>query len=607
MRGTRGTLEEHSNCIGGAQECGGWAQEKHKWGTASVACVVKVNWGGKGVEFNFEQENRTRLQNVHDYDAASSDIVCVYLSDYRCMSYTAKDNLTRFVQQNIELYNVSNSLVPFVDNFLYIPHLQIVEIKVQNCKIQNVDKALRHWEKTQTVILDLSRNQISNSDDLRSVTTMTTLLFLNLSRNIQLSINDKFEFPYTLEVIDLSYTSIESLPENIFGVLHSLRMLDLSYTKIHKFENMGLPHYFKLDILNIEGVMMREITADFYQGLTVNTSLMSSDFKLCCPQILGKNIHSGKCHAPDDAISSCKHVVGDTSKRILVWVVGLLTIAGNGIVLFYRIVWTREKIFQTAYGLFVTGLAVSDLLMGVYLMIIAVVDVVYADVYVVYDESWRKSFLCNFSGFLSTLSSETSTFLIGLITLDRFISISYPFSAHETSKSLKWKGFILTWVVGFVLALIPAVVPEWRIYSSNGLCLALPLTTTGSDKLPGWEFSMVVYVILNFILFLFIALGQIGIFVNVIKKSNLPSLRHCTERRTQDMNIAKKLAFVAVSDFLCWFPIGIMGILSLLNQEFGKDTYAWMAVFVLPVNSALNPMIYTIPVIVDRLKCKAQI
>ncbi|KAH9500823.1 Relaxin receptor 2 [Bulinus truncatus] len=277
-----------------------------------------------------------------------------------------------------------------------------------------------------------------------------------------------------------------------------------------------------------------------------------------------------------------------------------MTIAGNGVVLIYRVVWSREKIFPTAYGLFVTGMAVSDLLMGVYLMIIAVVDVVYADVYVVYDESWRKSFLCHFSGFLSILSSETSTFLIGLITLDRFISISYPFSAHETSTSLYWKGFISTWVIGFVLALIPAVVPEWQIYSSNGLCLALPLDTKESDQLTGWAFFMAVYVILNFILFLFIALGQVGIFVNVIQKRNQPSIRHCSERRIQDMNIAKKLAFVALSDFLCWFPIGIMGIMSLVGEEFHKETYAWMAVFVLPVNSALNPMIYTIPVIVDR-------
>ncbi|KAH9488872.1 hypothetical protein Btru_041496 [Bulinus truncatus] len=576
-------------------------QEKTLFAGSRRICSAKISLKIKDICINTKTPN--------EFTNGSSPYICDENcpTDYSCMSYRAKDNLTRLLQQNIPLYNVSNSLLPFVDSYLYFPYLQIVEIKVQNCKIQNVDKALRHWEKTQIVILDLSRNEISNSDDLTSVTSMTTLLFLNLSSNVHLSINDKFEFPCTLEVIDLSYTSVESLPEEIFELLHSLRMLDLSYTKIHTFENMGLPRYFTLDILNIEGVLITEITTDFYKGLTVNTSLMSSDFKLCCPQILGKNIPSGKCHAPDDAISSCKHIVGDILKRILVWFVGLLTIAGNGIVLFYRAVWNREKIFQTAYGLFVTGLAVSDLLMGVYLMIIALVDVVYADVYVVYDESWRKSFLCNFSGFLSTLSSETSTFLIGLITLDRFISISYPFRAHDTSTRLKWKGFISTWVVGFLLALAPAVVPKWQIYSSNGLCLALPLRTTGSYKLPGWEFSMAVYVILNFVLFLFIALGQVGIFVNAMKTRNLPSMRHCSLRRTQDMNIAKKLAFVALSDFLCWFPIGIMGILSLIGQEFNKETYAWMAVFVLPVNSALNPMIYTIPVIVDRLKDRTSV
>ncbi|KAH9500821.1 hypothetical protein Btru_073102 [Bulinus truncatus] len=482
---------------------------------------------------------------------------------------------------------------------------EILEINLIYCEIENVDKALKFWNTEETVILDLSKNLISDSNYLRSLQSMTNLLFSDLSNNYFLRLNKEFVFPYSLEEIDLSYTSVSSLTENCFENLTHLRILNLRHTEITLFENMGLPDNFILDTLNIQGLVMTDVTVDFFKQLTVRKRLLTSDFKLCCQQILGDNISPTICHAPDDAITSCKHIVGDKLKRILVWIVGLLTIAGNGIVLIYRVVWSREKIFQTAYGLFVTGLAVSDLLMGVYLMIIAVVDVVYADVYVVYDASWRKSFLCNFSGFLSTLSSETSTFLIGLITLDRFISISYPFRAHDTSTSLKWKGFISTWVIGFVLALIPAVVPEWQIYSSNGLCLALPLSTTGSDQLPGWEFSMSVYIILNFILFLFIALGQVGLFVNVIRKRNLPSMRHCTERRTQDMNIAKKLAFVAVSDFLCWFPIGIMGILSLIGQEFDKETYAWMAVFVLPVNSALNPMIYTIPVIVDRLKCKS--
>ncbi|KAH9498143.1 hypothetical protein Btru_008372 [Bulinus truncatus] len=372
-------------------------------------------------------------------------------------------------------------------------------------------------------------------------------------------------------------TSLEVLTANITEKKFQKSYYHVEYRDqvSHKVGVAYCKEQFNSYLISIE--TFAEVNVNFFKGLTVKIRIQSSDFKLCCPKILGANIPTKKCRAPKDAISSCKNIVRDRLKKILVWVVGLMTIAGNSIVLFYRVVWSRENLFHTAYGLFVTGLAVSDLLMGVYLMIIAVVDVAYADVYVVYDES--------FSGFLSTLSSETSTFLIGLITLDRFLSISYPFSAHDTSTSLKWKGFISIWVIGFVLALVPAVVPKWQIYSSNGLCLALPLRTAGSIKFPGWEFSVAKFY------YIYICISSSSIYVKVIMNGDLPSMRHCSERRTHDMNIAKKLAFVAVSDFLCWFPIGIMGILSLIGQEFDKETYAWMAMFVLPVISAFNPMI----------------
>ncbi|KAH9524137.1 hypothetical protein Btru_048220 [Bulinus truncatus] len=492
---------------------------------------------------------------------------------YSCLTMRSQDKPMPVLKLKLELYNISNSLFPVGNSFFYVPYLHAIDISAPKCKIKNVNKSFESWITTETVILDLSSNEITDSDKFSCIQSMTNLLFVNLSHNSQLTVNDNFTFPNSLEVIDLSHTSVASLHVNSLKNLLNLSTLDLSSTRIKTFENMGLPKYFRLDILNLDGLIITGIKSDFFRGLTVHSMLRSSDFKMCCPQILGHNISTSICIAPNDTISSCKHIVGDELKRFSVWVVGLMTLAGNGIVLIYRIVWSREKIFQTAYGLFVTGLAVADLLMGVYLMIIAAVDRIYADVYVVYDESWRKSFLCSFSGFLSTLSSETSTFLIGLITLDRFIIVTYPFTARDISSRLKCECFILSWVIGFVLALVPVLVPDWQIYSSNGLCLALPLHTNGADNLPGWEFSMAVYVILNFILFLFIALGQVGIFVNVIKQSNIPTMIHCSERRTQDMNIAKKLAFVAVSDFLCWFPIGIMGILSLVDVKFDMEVH----------------------------------
>ena len=53
--------------------------------------------------------------------------------------------------------------------------------------------------------------------------------------------------------------------------------------------------------------------------------------------------------------------------------------------------------------------------------------------------------------------------------------------------------------------------------------------------------------------------------------------------------------FIVLTDFLCWMPIIVIGLLSLLGKfhDPEKQAYVWIAVFVLPVNSALNPILYT--------------
>lgn len=50
------------------------------------------------------------------------------------------------------------------------------------------------------------------------------------------------------------------------------------------------------------------------------------------------------------------------------------------------------------------------------------------------------------------------------------------------------------------------------------------------------------------------------------------------------MSIYKNAALAIVNSY----------IFSVLGISIGDDLYAWLAVFVLPVNSALNPILYTV-------------
>ena len=62
--------------------------------------------------------------------------------------------------------------------------------------------------------------------------------------------------------------------------------------------------------------------------------------------------------------------------------------------------------------------------------------------------------------------------------------------------------------------------------------------------------------------------------------------------------MATKFALIVGTDFLCWMPIIIMGFLSASGAaEIPPDVYAWTAVIILPLNSALNPFLYTFAIV----------
>uniref|UniRef100_A0A2C9K9S0 G-protein coupled receptors family 1 profile domain-containing protein n=1 Tax=Biomphalaria glabrata TaxID=6526 RepID=A0A2C9K9S0_BIOGL len=549
-----------------------------------------------------------------DYDGCDDYDVCDDFDGIFC-SFPMKDCQSRSrdtlfiidcrgqVEQQIEL-------VQKVINYISIDSLQ----KPQNHSSKSfpADGVMKSNEVTEELTQVQPNHTFMMFPDNGMIVTnnLTYILDLNLSCNESFPVDDVFHASggwFTsrdkpLVTIILIYNK---QPEK-FNSFEKIVEYQKKDAKVDRFflippitMNLGIPEYFTLETLYLENVEMRNIKENFFRGLTIKSELRASDYKLCCPQILNPNISVDKCHAPVDVISSCKHLVGDIVKKITIWIVGLVTVVGNGIVLVYRIGWNRE-IFKKAYGLFVSGLAVSDFIMGIYLLLIAIVDIHYKDIYVLEDVKWRHSVLCQFAGFLSTISSETSTFFICLITIDRFLTITFPFGQHKFTKAGKILSFSLVLFFGFLLAVIPILSSKWDIYSSNGLCLALPFI---SKYHQGWIFSFTIFVVLNFVFFLFILFGQILIFANILTtKRKVNSVTKNKNGRSQDLNIARKLALVALTDFMCWFPVGILGFQSLNGHIFDREVYAWIAVFVLPINSALNPIIYTLPAIYQKCR-----
>jgi hypothetical protein len=234
--------------------------------------------------------------------------------------------------------------------------------------------------------------------------------------------------------------------------------------------------------------------------------------------------------------------------------------------------------------------------MGVYLLVIAIKDVQLKGVYFKHDLQWRSGRLCQFAGALSVISSEVSVLILTALTADRFVCIVFPLKFIRLKMKSAVAVVITIWVASLLISILPIVVKDyfydfdWQegFYGRSAVCLPLQLS---GERLPGWEYSVAIFIALNFIAFTFILLAYLIMFWKV--KTVGKSVR--STHVSAESAMARRIAFIVMTDFCCWMPVIVIGILSLLGifQDPEKQVYVWIAVFVLPVNSSINPILYT--------------
>jgi len=68
----------------------------------------------------------------------------------------------------------------------------------------------------------------------------------------------------------------------------------------------------------------------------------------------------------------------------------------------------------------------------------------------------------------------------------------------------------------------------------------------------------------------------------------------------------KKVFRILATDFFCWFPISLMAMLSIAGVPISNTAYAVSAIVLLPINSALNPILFSnaIDIVTDTIRGK---
>lgn len=73
-----------------------------------------------------------------------------------------------------------------------------------------------------------------------------------------------------------------------------------------------------------------------------------------------------------------------------------IAVAGNLIVIFGR--YFHNSRSHVEHSLYLRHLAISDLLMGIYLTIIACADIAFRGEYIMHEAAWRASISCSICG-----------------------------------------------------------------------------------------------------------------------------------------------------------------------------------------------------------------
>ncbi|CAH0663833.1 unnamed protein product [Chilo suppressalis] len=262
--------------------------------------------------------------------------------------------------------------------------------------------------------------------------------------------------------------------------------------------------------------------------------------------------------------------------RCGVWAVLLLALLGNGTVVFV-LVFSRSRIDVPRF--LVTNLAAADFFMGLYLGFLAVVDAGTLGEFRAHAIAWQMSGGCRLAGFLGVLSSELSVYTLAVITLERNYAITH---AMHLNKRLSLRHAAIVMAAGWAFSLLMAALPLVGVSDYRKFAVCLPFET-GSPLALGYVVALLV---VNGVAFLVL----LGCYLKMYC-----AIRGSQAWNSNDSRIAKRMALLVFTDFLCWSPIAFFALTAAFGAQLvSLEEAKVFTVFVLPLNSCCNPFLYAI-------------
>nr|XP_044627726.1 follicle-stimulating hormone receptor isoform X8 [Equus asinus] len=476
---------------------------------------------------------------------------------------------------------------------------------------------------------DLEKIEISQNDVLEVIEAN---VFSNLPKLHEIRIekannllyidHDAFQNLPNLQYLLISNTGIKHLPA--VHKIQSLQkvLLDISGTRIHSLPNYGLENLKKLrarstynlkklpSLEKFVALMEASLTYPSHCCAFANWRQQTSELQTTCnksilrqevdmTQARGERVSLAEddesmmysefdydlcnevvdvtCSPKPDAFNPCEDIMGYDILRVLIWFISILAITGNIIVL---VILITSQYKLTVPRFLMCNLAFADLCIGIYLLLIASVDIHTKSQYHNYAIDWQTGAGCDAAGFFTVFASELSVYTLTAITLERWHTITHAMQL-ECKVQLRHAASVM--LVGWIFAFAVALLPIFGISTYMKVSICLPMDIDS----PLSQLYVMSLLVLNVLAFVVICGCYTHIYLTV-RNPNIVS-------SSSDTKIAKRMAILIFTDFLCMAPISFFAISASLKVPLITVSKSKiLLVLFYPINSCANPFLYAI-------------
>ena len=430
----------------------------------------------------------------------------------------------------------------------------------------------------QTKYLNISTNKLT--DVCNSINHMKALVVLDLSNNfVQRVVQGCFKGLLDMKFIILHRNRLTTIEPKSFSRLGDIYLLDLSNNNILTIENNIFYQIGLIYKLKISSNPLTDLKINGFHDIPV-ANLITEDFHICC--IVSANT---VCTASPPWYTSCSRLFPNSVIKVFFTLIATLVIILNILSLFNKL-WSihRMKRNVTFYTIvyFVNS---GDLFCGMYLSILCTADAFYGGSFIVNDLQWRKHIACYFAFISLFFFSLFMPCTLIFMSMTRLMVVRNPLKSIFKSRKFVFK-FLASGAFFFITL---SVIITVNFVSIQGIPANMcspfidPTDSHSMVKVLTW------LVALNQLTSL-IVISVIYLFLFVSLKAHVKTVAFAHTK--VNSYLVFQLIMVTGSNMIGWFPSSIIFIYSLIMPKYPTNLVMWATVFIIPVNSIINPIIF---------------